>query len=315
MNMKKTSALLGPFSRKVPAILMIVALVAGCNSGVNGNGDAGSDALLPDSDIPDYFGEWDTVILDGSDGEEHVCPEPCGPAGSRQCNGDVIEVCTADAFACMVWQVLQNCADTGQVCDDTGDIPVCVTPETCTDGIKNQDETDVDCGGDVCPPCPIEGECIEDEDCTAPQRCVALTCVDPPAGDTCDDPIVADAFPYTAADVDMAPHRNAVAFEAETCTEWGTGGKDVVYQVALTAGQQMWATVSSDFDAALVIVSDCAATPAADACLAGADEGFAGEDEEVYVQAEGDTTVFVVVDSFAPGYPDTGTFTLTIEVE
>ena len=129
MNMKKTSALLGPFSRKVPAILMIVALVAGCNSGVNGNGDAGSDALLPDSDIPDYFGEWDTVILDGSDGEEHVCPEPCGPAGSRQCNGDVIEVCTADAFACMVWQVLQNCADTGQVCDDTGDIPVCVTPE------------------------------------------------------------------------------------------------------------------------------------------------------------------------------------------
>lgn len=36
--------------------------------------------------------------------------------------------------------------------DCGGDCPVC---ETCFDGIKNQDEIEVDCGG-VCPLCPIE---------------------------------------------------------------------------------------------------------------------------------------------------------------
>jgi hypothetical protein len=124
-----------------------------------------------------------------------------------------------------------------------------------------------------------------------------------------------DAFPHTAADVDMAPFRGDIAFGADACTDWGTAGKDAIYRVALTSGQQLWATVSSDFDAALVISSDCSAAPAADACLDGADEGFVGDDEEVYLLAESDMTVFVVVDSFAAGYPETGTFTLTIEVE
>jgi hypothetical protein len=158
-------------------------------------------------------------------------------------------------------------------------------------------------------------DCIEDEDCTAPQRCVDLTCVDAPAGDTCADPIVVDTFPYLAEDVDMSAFRNDIAFAEEVCTDWGTDGKDVIYQVALTSGQQLWATVSSDFDAALTITSDCTVAPSADACLDGADGGFAGDDEEVYLLVDSDQTVYVVVDSFAPGYPDEGAFTLAIEVE
>ena len=163
MNMKNTKVMLGPLRKGVPAIVTAFVLVVGCNSGVNGNGDTGSDTITPDTIIPDYFTEWDTVIPDG--GEDFVCPAPCAPAGAQQCNGDIIEVCSVDAYACMVWQVLRNCADTDQACDDSGDIPVCVTPETCDDDIMNQDETDVDCGGDICPPCATGGECIEDEDC------------------------------------------------------------------------------------------------------------------------------------------------------
>jgi len=36
--------------------------------------------------------------------------------------------------------------------------------ESCDDSIKNQDETDVDCGGS-CPPCPQGGACLIDDDC------------------------------------------------------------------------------------------------------------------------------------------------------
>ena len=42
------------------------------------------------------------------------------------------------------------------------------TPETCTDGIQNQDETGVDCGGSVCSPCGATVENLEDfEDATS----------------------------------------------------------------------------------------------------------------------------------------------------
>ena len=37
--------------------------------------------------------------------------------------------------------------------------------ETCYDGIKNQDETDVDCGGLVCAKCQDGKNCITDDDC------------------------------------------------------------------------------------------------------------------------------------------------------
>jgi hypothetical protein len=46
---------------------------------------------------------------------------------------------------------------------------VCVPVPTCSDGIKNQLETDRDCGGDVnqggCEPCEIGYYCMQNEDC------------------------------------------------------------------------------------------------------------------------------------------------------
>jgi hypothetical protein len=48
-------------------------------------------------------------------------------------------------------------------------------PETCSDGIQNQDETDVDCGGDICAVCANGADCNDDGDCSS-ESCVGGQC-------------------------------------------------------------------------------------------------------------------------------------------
>src|SRR5258708_5751809 len=55
---------------------------------------------------------------------------------------------------------------------------------SCTDGIKDGNETDVDCGGPSCPPCAVGKMCTRGMDCVS-GSCVALVC----AGPTCSDGI------------------------------------------------------------------------------------------------------------------------------
>lgn len=45
-----------------------------------------------------------------------------------------------------------------------------VLPATCNDGIRNQTESDVDCGGPLCPPCQIG------DDCGVPSDCASTIC-------------------------------------------------------------------------------------------------------------------------------------------
>ncbi|MBR9703724.1 hypothetical protein GOV10_06800, partial [Candidatus Woesearchaeota archaeon] len=56
--------------------------------------------------------------------------------------------------------------------EDADTEPVVVEPEeTCSDGIKNQYETDVDCGGDCDDVC-LEGDaCFRDSDCDTDLTC------------------------------------------------------------------------------------------------------------------------------------------------
>lgn len=53
---------------------------------------------------------------------------------------------------------------------------------TCDDGEKNQDESDVDCGGMVCGPCPDAGACAQNSDC-ANNSCINGVCADPSCSD------------------------------------------------------------------------------------------------------------------------------------
>lgn len=54
--------------------------------------------------------------------------------------------------------------------------------ESCEDGLVNQDETDVDCGGAVCGPCADGLLCTADEDCVV-ASCILGTCAAP----SCED--------------------------------------------------------------------------------------------------------------------------------
>ncbi len=54
--------------------------------------------------------------------------------------------------------------------------------ESCEDGLLNQDETDVDCGGAICGPCADGSLCTDDDDC-AIASCILGTCAAP----SCED--------------------------------------------------------------------------------------------------------------------------------
>jgi len=173
--------------------------------------------------------------------------------------------------------------------------------------------------------CPVEGEycldhfcgvpeCLEDADCTGGDRCVAYQCVPQPAGDTCDDVLVIDQDSYSDPDHDMSTYRNDLDFEDDTCTGWPVSGKDVIYQVTLAAGESITAYVEADFDVALYLIEDCGPSPMpAAACLAGADENLNGPEELIYLSESGGT-YHLVVDAFAPIYPETGSYSLSVEI-
>ncbi|MCD6497385.1 MAG: hypothetical protein J7M25_03670 [Deltaproteobacteria bacterium] len=137
---------------KILAVALALAMGAcGDNSTGGGSGDGGPG---------DASGLGDGHVLgDGGD-----CTNTCDTIDAVRCEGTAVQVCIKDGRGCVIWTVQQDCADTTQVCDDSGDAPTCVTPETCADGIQNQDESDKDCGG-VCPPCPVASQCNGDEDC------------------------------------------------------------------------------------------------------------------------------------------------------
>ncbi len=46
---------------------------------------------------------------------------------------------------------------------------------SCSDGVKNTDETDIDCGGTLCPPCANGQACVVRADCSS-AACIANTC-------------------------------------------------------------------------------------------------------------------------------------------
>jgi len=89
----------------------------------------------------------------------------------------VMSGCSSDAAAPGVAQVSEagveaGADEGGNVIDMPGDGPV----SSCTDGIKNGGESDVDCGG-ICSQCVLHKDCHASSDC-ASNRCVETKCLE-----------------------------------------------------------------------------------------------------------------------------------------
>jgi hypothetical protein len=61
---------------------------------------------------------------------------------------------------------------TGETCT----AGVCVGAASCTDGIEDGAETDVDCGGNACAPCAVGKKCLVDSDCLTSVCSLAGVC-------------------------------------------------------------------------------------------------------------------------------------------
>ena len=115
----------------------------------------------------------------------NACADP--PAGT--CDGGVLigfeatGTCDANTGECEYRQQIVDCAADEQICDATLERPACADPPpTCEDGARNGEETDVDCGGEVCLGCGEGLRCRSGTDCESSvcttRRCAAATCND-----------------------------------------------------------------------------------------------------------------------------------------
>ncbi|MDF2697929.1 MAG: Tryptophan synthase alpha chain, partial [Labilithrix sp.] len=102
-----------------------------------------------------------------------------GTETDTDCGGDAAPAC-ADGDVCLV---AADCKSS--VCKTNGSALVCQAP-TPSDGVKNGNETDVDCGGPDAVPCPDNSSCVQGSDCTS------LVCDDTGAGPKCQVPSDAD---------------------------------------------------------------------------------------------------------------------------
>jgi len=176
-----------------------------CGDGVVSNGEACDDADLDNSDGclvgcvlascgDGYVRERVEACDDGNPDNSDGCLQDCTVAvcgdgyvqvGAEQCddgNADNSDGCLQGCAVAVcgdgyVQDGVEACDD-GNAAEDDGCSSDCKSPATCTDGLRNGDETDVDCGGPSCGGCGDELACAGGTDC-ASTFCSAGACVSP----------------------------------------------------------------------------------------------------------------------------------------
>ena len=128
---------------------------------------------------------------DGNQEDADACSNMCASASCGDGKTQAPEECDdgnkVDTDACLgtclaakcgdrvVQDIVEQCDD-GNLEDLDGCSNLCVLP-TCSDKLKNGAESDVDCGGAVCPKCGLGGVCGADSDCGVgvclQQKCVS----------------------------------------------------------------------------------------------------------------------------------------------
>jgi hypothetical protein len=162
----------------------------------------GPGALRSSDEIPlhPWHAPWSTRWAAGRNPRaarsRRCCRSPLGfPRGtvrrrqwySHRCKKDV-DCCTrfCKQGRCRCKKLGQGCTRDRNCCANGGQPRTCQsgrcqTIPTCTDGIQNQGESDIDCGG-PCPRCANGRTCASRDDC-ASAYCVGGTCQSCPGGD------------------------------------------------------------------------------------------------------------------------------------
>ena len=104
--------------------------------------------------------------------------DPYTDTGQVPCGGGPPHCACEDGRHCLVARDCISAVCSGGVCQEP----------TCNDGVKNSDESNVDCGGTSCPPCATGSECADGLDCLTgvcgggsfcvPPRCLPTSCGD-----------------------------------------------------------------------------------------------------------------------------------------
>jgi hypothetical protein len=179
-------------SRAVPWLPWVVAaaLVVACSSSSDSGGAPGDDGGVDGADQGDGGPGADSgppiACTLPADCPSKICTNRlCAPPGPKDGvqNGDETDVdCGGSAPKCDVQKKCKVGGDcTSGVCTDAGQGLQCQPPSP-TDGAKNGDETDVDCGGTKAPKCVDGKGCAARSDC-ASDVCTANVCATPICND------------------------------------------------------------------------------------------------------------------------------------
>jgi hypothetical protein len=181
------------FSQAMSGTVIATQTTGDCKTAIcDGNG--GTTTKNDDADVPAAMN--DCYMAGCSAGTPTQTPltinTPCTSGGGKFCDG---------AGKCV--QCTQNSQCTSNVCKTN----TCVVA-TCNDNVKNGSETDVDCGGAMCPKCAYMKACTTGSDCLG-GSCVSSMCAA-----TCTDTVKNG----TESDVDCGGTSCAKCTSGKTCT-------------------------------------------------------------------------------------------------
>jgi hypothetical protein len=161
--------------------VLLAAAGGGCATGGSLTGGAGGESSTT-------VGSGQPTTTTGATGSTGTGTPGCN--GAQSCSSP--SECPATGTACLVPDCAGSCCNStkaplgtpctdggGTVCDGAGS---CVAMH-CTDGLKDADETDKDCGGS-CPPCGDTLHCVKNADCASgvcdpgAKTCTPATCTD-----------------------------------------------------------------------------------------------------------------------------------------
>jgi hypothetical protein len=106
--------------------------------------------------------------------DSSVEPPDC-TSGTTKCQDNAVMACRVDSNGVAKWVLKRTCTAGFQVCRLTNNGAICENLPSCTDGKKNQGETDIDCGGPACLPCGDFKRCVSDKDCRS-KVCIKGVC-------------------------------------------------------------------------------------------------------------------------------------------